>query len=241
MDIFLVNINTIKPYWRNPRRNDKAIEAVKKSIKEYGFNQPLVLDKNNVIIVGHARYKALRELGIEEIPCVVLDIDEDRAKQYRIADNKTSELSEWDNDMLMFELREIEEIKDMSEFFKVGEIERLLDMKEFNAAFEKDRELRTKIANTVTAQVMKVAPPDEKPEVLEQIIQARIEQEYDKEIQKRIDNENERIQRTADALEVQFEKKSQEREEDYIGVECPYCNEKYFLSKSEVLRSKKLQ
>lgn len=86
----------------------KAVEAVADSIKEYGFNQPLVLDRNNVIISGHVRYKALKTLGVEKALCMVVDMDEKKAKEYRIIDNKTHEISEWDTDKLILELRDID-------------------------------------------------------------------------------------------------------------------------------------
>lgn len=122
------NIDLVKPYWRNPRNNEKSIELVKESIRQYGYNQPIVVDKDDIIVAGHTRYKALRQLGYEEVTVVVLDLPEDKAKQYRIADNKASEQSTWNEDLLMFELREIEELQDMTIFFQEGELEELLDL-----------------------------------------------------------------------------------------------------------------
>ena len=121
-----VALDQIKPYWRNPRNNAGAVEAVKQSIEEYGFNSPLVLDKQNVIIAGHTRYKALLELGWKEAPCVVLDLPAAKAKEYRIADNKTSELSTWDMGALIPELREIEAIGQMQVFFPDLNLDSLL-------------------------------------------------------------------------------------------------------------------
>ena len=90
MKVQQISLDEIRPYWRNPRNNESAIDAVKKSIQEYGFNQPIVTDKDLVIIAGHTRYKALLQLGWKEAPVVVLeDIAPEKAKQYRIADNKT--------------------------------------------------------------------------------------------------------------------------------------------------------
>lgn len=127
MKVTEVNIELIKPYWRNPRNNDKAVEAVKQSITDYGMNQPLVLDKENVIIAGHTRYKACLQLGMKKVPCVVLsDITQAKAKEYRIADNKTSELAEWDMEQLIPELREIEGIGDFQVYFPNLVLEDLL-------------------------------------------------------------------------------------------------------------------
>lgn len=118
MEVQKLPINQIRPYWRNPRNNDKAVEAVKQSIVDYGFNSPLVVDTNFVIIAGHTRYKALLQLDFKEVECVVVDLPDKKAKEYRIADNKTSELSDWNLDHLIPELREIESVEDFQIYFK---------------------------------------------------------------------------------------------------------------------------
>jgi hypothetical protein len=123
----MVKLTDIKPYWRNPRDNEKAIQAVKQSIKEFGFNQPLILDADNVIIAGHTRFKALQELGVKEIPCIIkVDLSAQQAKAYRIADNKTSEMAEWDMSKLIPELREIEAIDSMEIYFPKISLDELL-------------------------------------------------------------------------------------------------------------------
>lgn len=127
MKIQKKKLSEVKPYWRNARKNTKTVEAVKKSIQQYGFNQPLVIDKKNVIITGHARYKALTQLGYEEVDCVVVELDEQKAKEYRIADNKTHEMTIWDNDELMVELREIDNNIDMQNFFQNINLNNWLD------------------------------------------------------------------------------------------------------------------
>lgn len=115
MEIESIKISDIKPYENNPRQNDKAVEAVKASIREFGFKVPLVIDKNNVIVCGHTRYSACKELKIKEIPCIRADdLTDDQIKAFRIADNKVSELAEWDFERLQVELDEIS--LDMSDF-----------------------------------------------------------------------------------------------------------------------------
>lgn len=110
MEIINKKLNEITPYFRNPRKIDKAIEGVKNSIKEFGFKQPLVLDTNGVIIVGHVRYAAAKELKLKEIPCIIADnLTEDEVKAYRLADNKSREASEWDLDKLEYEYARVEE------------------------------------------------------------------------------------------------------------------------------------
>jgi len=116
-EVKILKLSDIKPYWRNPRKNDKAVDVVKRSIELYGYNQYIVVDKKNVIIAGHTRYKALLELGYSEAEVIIsLDMPDQKVKQYRIADNKTNEIAEWTED-LKIELREIEDLGIMQEFF----------------------------------------------------------------------------------------------------------------------------
>ena len=116
MQIIDKKISEIKPYEKNPRKNDNAVDAVASSISQFGFKNPIVIDGNNVIICGHTRYKAAQKLGLEKVPCVVADdLTDEQIKAYRLADNKVSELAEWDIDLLGEELDGIFDI-DMSEF-----------------------------------------------------------------------------------------------------------------------------
>ena len=116
MNIIEKNLKDIKPYEKNPRKNDNAVECVANSIKEFGFKVPIVIDKDNVIVCGHTRYKAAKKLGIENVPCIVADdLTDEQIKAYRLADNKVSELAEWDIDLLGEELDDIFNI-DMSDF-----------------------------------------------------------------------------------------------------------------------------
>lgn len=116
MQIVEKNINDIKPYEKNPRKNDSAVDAVANSIREFGFKVPVVIDKDNIIVCGHTRYKAAKKLGLEVVPCVIADdLTDEQIKAYRLADNKVSELAEWDIDLLGEELDDIFDI-DMSDF-----------------------------------------------------------------------------------------------------------------------------
>ena len=105
--ITYIPIGDIVPYSNNARNNDAAIEALVKAIPVMGFNVPLVLDKNNVIVKGHSRLEALKRLGVELVPCIIIDGDEDLIAEERLLDNKLSELSEDDEEKLKYELREI--------------------------------------------------------------------------------------------------------------------------------------
>ena len=111
MKIQTVNINLLKPYDKNPRNNDDAVDYVANSIKEFGFKVPLVIDRNNIIIAGHTRYKAAKQLGVDDVPCIIADdLTEEQVKAYRLADNKVAEYSTWDMDLLEIELGEILDI-----------------------------------------------------------------------------------------------------------------------------------
>ena len=109
MEIESIKIGDLIPYENNPRRNDEAVEGVKESIKQFGFRVPLVIDKNNVIVCGHTRYKASKELGLKKIPCIRADdLSDDQIKAFRIVDNKVSEVAEWDEEKLHLEIENID-------------------------------------------------------------------------------------------------------------------------------------
>ena len=120
MKVQNMKLSDIKPYENNPRINDNAVDKVAKSIEEFGFQQPIVVDKNLVIIVGHTRYKASQKLGLQEVPVVVADtLSDEQVKAYRLADNKTNEFAEWDYELLNIELEDILNI-DMEDFGFLG-------------------------------------------------------------------------------------------------------------------------
>lgn len=98
-------LDSIEPYYGNPRQNDAAVEAVANSIREFGFRSPIVVDADGTIIAGHTRYKAAKALGMDEVPVLVAaDLTPEQVNAYRLADNKTAELAEWDMDLLAQEL-----------------------------------------------------------------------------------------------------------------------------------------
>ena len=116
MDVIEKKLKDIKPYEKNPRKNDSAVDAVANSIREFGFKVPVVIDKDGVIVCGHTRYKAAKKLKLDTVPCVIADdLTDEQIKAYRLADNKVSELAEWDIDLLGEELDGIFDI-DMSDF-----------------------------------------------------------------------------------------------------------------------------
>lgn len=116
MQIIEKNIKELIPYDKNPRKNDKSVDKVAESIDHFGFRVPVVIDKDNVIVCGHTRYKAAQKLHLASVPCVVADdLTDEQIKAYRLADNKVGEDSEWDMDLLHRELADIIDI-DMTYF-----------------------------------------------------------------------------------------------------------------------------
>ena len=117
------------PYENNARINDGAVDAVANSIKEFGIKNPIIIDRDNVIVCGHTRIKACEKLGIETVPCVVADdLTDEQIKAFRIADNSTAQIAEWDLEKLQAELENID--MDMVQFGlqeQIEEIEKSLD------------------------------------------------------------------------------------------------------------------
>lgn len=174
----LMNLAEIKPYWRNPRKNNGAIEAIKESIIKFGYRSRIMVDSENTIIVGHSRYKALTELKgklepyIKEltnkindcikkdekeaktladfqnnlesvhkgrVPVIIAEgLSDAQAKEYRLSDNKTGELSEWDFEKLRFELRELNEAVG----FTAGEIGNILQESDLKKDLVTDEDIK---------------------------------------------------------------------------------------------------
>lgn len=125
MEIVNKKIDDLKPYENNPRFNDDAVQYVANSIKKFGFKNPMLIDKDNVIVAGHTRYKAAIELGLEKVPCIIVDdLTPEQVKAFRLADNKVGEIATWNLGLLDEELEEIQNI-DMEElgFTKLKDID----------------------------------------------------------------------------------------------------------------------
>lgn len=105
MEIVNIAVDKLVPYENNPRNNTEAIQYVANSIKEFGFKVPLVIDSDNVVICGHTRLLAAKQLGLKDVPCVVADdLTDEQIKAFRLADNKVGEIATWDLNKLQLEL-----------------------------------------------------------------------------------------------------------------------------------------
>ncbi len=158
LTVIEVPINKIIPYENNPRINDEAVDVVADSINEFGFRQPIVVDKKNVVICGHTRLKAAKKLGLQTVPVHVADLPEEKVKALRIADNQSASLAEWDSMLLPLEISELQNMDyDLSHLgFNEDELAELL------ASVNTDDETDTNVEPTELESV--------KPEAL-QIIQ----------------------------------------------------------------------
>lgn len=108
MNVVQIKIADLIPYDKNPRKNDGAVKYVAESIKQFGFKVPIIIDKNNVIVAGHTRYKAAKKLGFDEVPCIIADdLTDEQIKAFRLADNKVAEKAEWDFNLLPAELEDL--------------------------------------------------------------------------------------------------------------------------------------
>lgn len=124
MTEILLRLSEIRPYPNNPRDIRPALEAVKESIRRFGYLVPIVVDREHVIIAGHTRYQALVELNHKDALVIVSDMSPEKAKEWRIVDNRSSEIAQWDRERLIAELRSIDE--DMAPFFEGKDLEGLM-------------------------------------------------------------------------------------------------------------------
>lgn len=139
LNLIQMNIDDLVLYENNPRNNDGAVDAVAASINSFGFKVPIIIDKNNVVVCGHTRVKASKKLGMTEVPCIVADdLNEEQIKAFRLADNKVSELAEWDMDKLAEELKQID--MDMLQF-GFEDLENSLERDVLEDEFDEEEEL----------------------------------------------------------------------------------------------------
>jgi ParB-like chromosome segregation protein Spo0J len=143
LKIEYVDIDNIKPYENNPRHNEEAIPFVMNSIKEFGFKNPIIIDKNNVIIAGHTRLESAKRLGMKEVPIIHADdLTEEQVKAFRLADNKVSEKAEWNFELLDEELEDLDINMEDFGFLKHEDV----DLNDF---FEEKEQVEEKKEKTV--------------------------------------------------------------------------------------------
>ena len=158
--IKMASVKDLTPYPNNPRKNEAAIEPVANSIREFGFKQPIVIDKDNTIIAGHTRLKAAKQLGMTEVPVIVADdLTPEQVKAYRLADNKTGELAAWDFDKLDVELGDID-----------------IDMEQFGFSFGDDDKGPADDIYTMKRDIPQYEPTGEKVSLLQCVDTAKYDE-----------------------------------------------------------------
>ena len=144
MNIIKMKVEELIPYINNPRNNENAVDKVASSITEFGFKNPIVIDKNNIVINGHTRLLASKKLGLKEVPVIVADdLTEAQVKAFRIADNKTSEYAEWNEELLKLELEQLEDMN-----FSMSDFDLNLEYGLFNEEAEKEENKEVEIEFT---------------------------------------------------------------------------------------------
>lgn len=122
-DTVTLPIEDITPYFNNPRNiPQEAVDALQTSIQNYGYLQPIIVDEEHVVVVGHTRLQALKQMGVTEVPVIVTTLPEDKVREYRLVDNRTSELTSWDSSSLVSELRRMEQ-EILDQFFPDFDLE----------------------------------------------------------------------------------------------------------------------
>lgn len=202
MKVKAVKLSEIFPYYDNPRDNTNAVEPTKESIKRFGFVKPILVDKAGVIIAGHTRYVAAYQLGMEFVPVVYSDMDDEMAKKYRILDNKLAEKSSFDEDQLLEELRNMEVPTDMQAFF-----------------FEDINQMLNFSLDSINQQAEEYGGfQDDYSQVDEENFEAPSNEEAGESEEASSDEEEEE-----DPAKDLFVLKEREDGSHYMKVVCPYC------------------
>lgn len=138
MNIIEIPVNQLKPYKKNARFNENAIPKVAESIKQFGFKNPIIVDKNMSVIAGHTRLAAAKTLGLVKVPCIIADdLSPEQVKAFRLVDNRTSEFASWNYDLLQTEIENLD--YDLSDFeFPELTYEDTLDADELESMLDDD-------------------------------------------------------------------------------------------------------
>lgn len=211
-EIVMKKLNEIRPYFRNPRKNDKTVEMLVKVIPQVGFNVPILIDKNGVIVKGHARYKAAFKLGMEEVPCVVTNASEEEINLDRITDNKISELTEWLDEGLMHEIDTID--------IGFNDILKDLDLK--NDVIESE-------FSKTQLESFDYTEPNISPEQKQKI--------YEEMVQKKQEEAISKLEKEIQRAELEQVKGTIPTKKKYIKCVCQKCGEVFFieLEKAQII------
>lgn len=208
-EIVMKKLNEIRPYFKNPRKNDKTVEMLVKVIPQVGFNVPILIDKEGVIVKGHARYKAAFKLGMSEVPCVVTDANDEQIKLDRITDNKISELSEWLDEGLAHELDTL----DVS----------------FNGILE-GLELKNDVIESQFSETelekYDYAEPDITPEQKQKI--------YEEIISKKQEEAKAKLEKEIHEAEVNALKNTIPQKKMYVQCVCQKCGEIFYIEYNKI-------
>lgn len=239
VNIETIKIEDIKPYWKNPRNHKKAVDKVKESIQRFGYNVPIIVDTENIIIAGHTRYKALQKLGVKQVDCVVKDMTEEEARKFRIVDNKTSEFAEWDDTALKYELASFDDIGDIDIYFDDKELDDLLggmiiDSKELSDIADDDFDLDIDYSDIKESDDNNIVSGSNVDSSDKDIQQVRAERQ--ERLEKRRAKQQEQLDKARENHREQFTNKSDDTQNDYVDLQCPYCGEVYTLSLAELKR-----
>ena len=208
--IVMKKLNEIKPYFKNPRKNDKTVEMLVKVIPQVGFNVPILIDQNGVIVKGHARYKAAFKLGLEEVPCVVTNATEDQIKLDRITDNKISELSEWLDEGLAHEIDSLD--LDFTDILKD------LDLK--NDVIESE-------FSEVELEEMEINEPDITDEQKQKI--------YEEMLLKKQEETNALLEKKINDAEMKQAEQTLPQKKKYVKVICNHCKEVFYIDLDKIM------
>ena len=204
LNIQELDINLIKPYWRNPRKGG-GVEQIKISIEKFGYSVPITVDKDYFIITGHQRFLAIKELGLKKVPCVIKDdLTEQQIKEFRIADNKLSELSEWDEDLLRREIQDLESVVG----FEQSEINNILGIME--------EETKGDTADSLED------PETEDVGMTQEERLAKLEKEEEK-FKKREEKESKK-----------FEDITEKSKNDLLKLICPHCLKEFEMKRGDI-------
>ena len=213
MKVKSVKLSEIFPYYDNPRDNTNAVEPTKESIKRFGFVKPILVDKAGVIIAGHTRYVAAYQLGMEFVPVVYSDMDDEMAKKYRILDNKLAEKSSFDEDQLLEELRNMEVPTDMQAFF-----------------FEDINQMLNFSLDSINQQAEEYGGfQDDYSQVEDENFEAPSNEEAGESDEAPSDEEE-------DPAKDLFVLKEREDGSHYMKVVCPYCGNVETIERNDILQ-----